>query len=51
MKQRWFEHATEDFASLQCSIRSKNKGTVKTTEKIYERIGRLKEQWGICLLQ
>jgi transposase len=45
MKQRWIEHATEDFASLQRSVRSKNKGTVKTTEKIYERIGRLKERY------
>jgi transposase len=45
MKQRWIEHASEDFASLQRSVRSKNKGAVKTTEKIYERIGRLKERY------
>jgi transposase len=45
MKQRWMEHAAEDFASLQRSVRSKNKGTIKQTEKIYERIGRLKERY------
>jgi len=45
MKQRWTEHAAEDFASLQHSVRSENKGTVKTIDKIYERIGRLKERY------
>lgn len=45
MKQRWIEHATEDFASLQRSVRSKKQGTVKTVDKTYERIGRLKERY------
>jgi len=45
MKQRWIEHAAEDFASLQRSIRSKRKGTVKKIKKIYERLGRLQERY------
>ena len=45
MKQRWVKHATEDFSTLQRSVRSKNKGTVKAIEKVYERIGRLKERY------
>jgi transposase len=45
MKQRWLEHAEEDFASLQRSIRSKRKGTIKKIDKIYERLGRLQERY------
>ena len=45
MKQRWLKHATEDFSTLQRSVRSKNRGSVKAIEKIYERIGRLKERY------
>lgn len=45
MRQRWVKHAAEDFSSLQRSVRSKNKGTVKAIEKVYERIGRLKERY------
>lgn len=45
IKQRWVKHASEDLNSLQRSIRSKNKGTVKKIEKIYERLGRLKERY------
>jgi len=45
MNQRWIEHASEDFARLQRSVRAKNKGTIKAVEKVYERIGRLKERY------
>lgn len=38
MKLRWIEHAMEDFASLQRSIKSNKKGTVSNISTGYERI-------------
>ena len=45
MKLRWIEHAMEDFASLQRSIKSKKKGTVGNIQTTYKRIGRLQERY------
>ena len=45
MKIRWIEHAMEDFASLQRSIKSKKRGTVGSLKTAYKRIGRLEERY------
>lgn len=45
MELRWVERAMEDLASLQRSIKSKNKGTVNNLQTAYERIGRLQERY------
>jgi hypothetical protein len=44
MKRRWIDHAMEDFARLQKSVRSKKRGSVRKTEKVAVRIGRLSER-------
>jgi len=38
------DHAMEDFARLQKSVRSKKRGSVRKTEKVAVRIGRLSER-------
>jgi transposase len=45
MKRRWIDHAMEDFARLQKSVRSKKRGSVRKTEKVAVRIGRLSERY------
>ena len=45
MKRRWIDHAMEDFARLQKSVRSKKSGSVRKTEKVAVRIGRLSERY------
>lgn len=45
MKRRWIDHAMEDFARLQKSVRSKRRGSVGKSEKVALRIGRLSERY------
>jgi len=45
MKRRWIDHAMEDFARLQKSVRSKKRGSVRKTEKVAVRTGRLSERY------
>jgi len=45
MKRRWVEHAMEDFARLQRSVRSKRRGSVRKMEKVAVRVGRLTERY------
>ncbi len=42
MSRRWTERASEDLASLQRSVK---KGSIKQTDKIYKKIGRLEERY------
>jgi len=45
MKIRWVEHAMEDLAILERSIKSNKRGTVKNIQTAYKRIGRLQERY------
>ena len=45
MKRRWIDHAMEDFARLQKSVRLKRPGSVRKIEKVGVRLGRLSERY------